>query len=60
MVMKNGFTKGFLAGGLVASAMMTIMSSRTTKGSKRKMLRNGRNLVASAGRLADDLVDMFK
>lgn len=58
--MKSGFTKGFLAGSIAATTMMSVMNSRNGKRSPQRLMKNGRHLVGRASRLAEDLMDMFR
>lgn len=57
----RGFTKGLIIGGILgAAASMMMEPGMMNNKTRRKLMRNGRNLVRSSGSLLGDVVDIFR
>jgi hypothetical protein len=59
--MQRGFTKGMVIGGLIATSVSMIMNSdKMNPGTRRRMMRNGRNFLRKSGNIIEDVVDIFR
>ncbi len=59
--MGNGFTRGIIVGSIIGASVSMIMNPDMMKGrNRRKMMRNGRNLMRKSGNIVGDVVDLFR
>lgn len=58
---KRGFTKGLIIGGIIgAAASMMMEPGMMNNKTRRKMIKNGRNLVRSSGNIIGEVIDIFR
>jgi len=59
--MNNGFTKGLIIGSVIGASISMIMGPEMMKGrTRRRMMKEGRNLLRRSGGIIGDLVEAFK
>ncbi len=59
--MYNGFLKGVVIGGIVATSVSMMINSNAVKPrTKRRMLRNGRSFLRRSGSIISDVADIFR
>lgn len=57
----NGFTKGFLIGGVIGAAVSMVMEPDMLKSkSRRRMAKNGRQLLRKSGHVISDVIDLIR
>lgn len=59
--MRSGFSKGLIIGSIIgASVSMAVNSDKRNTRSRRKMKKNGLELMRKSGAIIGDVVDLFK
>lgn len=59
--MRTGFTRGMIIGSIIGASVSMMMNPDMMKGrNRRKMMRNGRNLLRKSGNVVGDIVDIFR
>lgn len=57
----RGFTKGLIIGGVLGAAASMMMEPGTMNNkTRRKMIRNGRNLIRTSGSFLGEVIDIFR
>jgi len=60
-MMNNGFTKGLVIGGIIGASVSAMMNKDMLSGrNRRKLMRNGRNILKKSSDLIGDVVDIFR
>lgn len=60
-VMRSGFTRGLLIGGLIGASMSMFSNNdgmRTRK--NRRMMKVGKSFLRRSGNVVEDVIDMFR
>jgi predicted small secreted protein len=59
--MQGNFTKGLLIGGIVGASVSILMNHDVMKNrTRKKMMRNGKNIFRRSGHIIGDVVDLFR
>ena len=59
--MQNGFVKGVVVGGIIASSITMMMNSdMVSPKSKRRMMRNGKSFLRKSSHIMGDVADLFR
>lgn len=59
--MRTGFARGLIVGSIIGASMSMMMNPDMMKTKNRKkLMRNGRNLVRRSGSVIGDVISMFR
>lgn len=59
--MQNGFTRGLIVGSIIGASVSMMMNPDMMRNSTRKrLMRNSRNLLRRSGGILGDVVEMFR
>ena len=59
--MNGGFTRGLIIGSIIGASVSMMMNPDMMKGrNRRRMMRNGRNMIRKSGTLISGLVEMLR
>ena len=59
--MRNGFVKGMMIGGIVATSVGLVMNTDMMSGrTKKRVIRSGRNLLRKSSNIIGDVADLFR
>lgn len=59
--MRTGFTRGLVIGSLIGASVSMMMNPDMMKArNRKKMMKNGRNLVRKSGNVISDVISMFR
>jgi len=57
----GGFTKGLIIGGLIGTSIGMMMGPDMMKSrTRKKLMRNGRNMIRRSGNLISDVIEMIR
>ena len=59
-IMRGGFTKGLIVGSIIGASMGIMMDNGNMKKSRKRMMRNGRNVLKSSSDIVSDVIRMFR
>ncbi|MCX8129135.1 MAG: YtxH domain-containing protein [Clostridia bacterium] len=60
-MMRSGFTRGMIIGSIIgASVSMMVNPDMMKSRGRRKMMRNGKNILRKSGNIIGDVVDLFR
>ncbi len=58
--MRGGFAKGLIVGSIIGASMGMMMDNGNMNKNRKRMARNGRNIVRSSSDLISDVVRLFR
>lgn len=59
--MNSGFTRGLIVGSILGASVSVMMNADKMNGrAKRRMMRNGRDLLRRSGGIIGDMVGLFR
>lgn len=58
--MRGGFAKGLIVGSIIGASMGMMMDNGNMSKNRKRMARNGRNIVRSSSDLISDVVRLFR
>lgn len=58
--MNGGFTRGLIVGSLIGTSIGMMMPDMKHSKARKRMMRNGRNMLRKSGNIISDMVDVFR
>lgn len=61
IILRSGFTRGVVIGSLIGASVSMLMNNDMMSGrNRRRLIKNGRNMLRRSGSIVGDMVDLFR